>query len=82
MKTDCRVQLACKHDVEKRESTCEGSGLGAGDLLRASMMPPENTRAKMDSTPTVEAMIGSRPTAAQPLNRALDAMLVRNSTSQ
>lgn len=52
------------------------------DLLRASMMPPENTRAKMDSTPTVEAMMGSRPTAAQPLNKALEAMLVRNNTSQ
>ena len=36
----------------------------------------------MDSTPTVEAMMGSRPTAAQPLNKALDAMLVRNRTSQ
>ena len=36
----------------------------------------------MDSTPTVEEMMGSRPTAEQPLNSAFDAMLVRNKISQ
>lgn len=44
------------------------------------MIPPENTTEYMASTPTVDETIGSRPTAAQPLNKALDAMLVRNST--
>ena len=51
-------------------------------LLLASMIPPEKTRVKMASTPTVEEMMGSRPTAEQPLNRAFDAMLVRNKISQ
>ena len=46
------------------------------------MMPPVKTKAKMASTPTVDAMIGSLPTAAQPLNKALDAILVRNRISQ
>ncbi len=92
MKANCRVQLACKHDIKMRQSArahvkargrkAQALVQGARDLLRASMMPPENTRAKMDSTPTVEAMMGSRPTAAQPLNKALEAMLVRNKTSQ
>ena len=45
-------------------------------------MPPEKTNVKMASTPTVEETMGSLPTAAQPLKRAFDAMLVRNSTSQ
>ena len=54
----------------------------AGRLLLPSMMPAEKTRAKMDSTPTVEEMMGSRPTAEQPLNSAFDAMLVRNRISQ
>ena len=53
---------------------------GREDSLWASWMPPEKTTEYMASTPTVEETIGSRPTAAQPLNRALDAMLVRKST--
>ena len=44
------------------------------------MMPPEKTTLYMASTPTVDETIGSRPTAAQPLNRALDATFVRKST--
>ena len=50
------------------------------DLLRATMMPPEKTTLYIASTPTVDETIGSRPTAAQPLNRALDATFVRKST--
>ena len=51
-------------------------------LLRLSMMPPEKTTAYMASTPTVDETIGLRPTAAQPLNKALDAKLVRKSTKK
>ena len=51
-------------------------------LLLPSMIPPENTKVKMAITPTVEETMGSRPTAEQPLNSALDAMLVRNKMSQ
>ena len=46
------------------------------------MMPPVKTKAKMASIPTVEATMGSRPTAAHPLNRALDAMFVKKRISQ
>lgn len=36
----------------------------------------------MAITPTVEEMMGSRPTAEHPLNSALDAMLVKKRISQ
>ena len=36
----------------------------------------------MDSTPTVDEMMGSRPTAEQPRKSAFDAILVRNKISQ
>ena len=46
------------------------------------MIPPLKTTVKMASTPTVLAMMGSRPTAAQPRKRAQEAVLVRNRMSQ
>lgn len=52
------------------------------DLLRASIMPPEKTTEYMASTPTVDETMGSRPTAAHPLNKALDAVFVRNRTKK
>lgn len=52
------------------------------DLLRASIIPPEKTTEYMASTPTVDETMGSRPTAAHPLNKALDAMFVRNRTKK
>ncbi len=52
------------------------------DLLRASIIPPEKTTEYMASTPTVDETMGSRPTAAQPLNKALDAVFVRNRTKK
>ncbi|KAA6416980.1 MAG: hypothetical protein FRX49_02027 [Trebouxia sp. A1-2] len=74
----CQLEHQRCQGQPQRPLLQRGPKLKPRDLLRASMMPPENTRAKMDSTPTVEAMIGSRPTAAQPLNRALDAMLIKS----
>ncbi len=52
------------------------------DLLRASIIPPEKTTEYMASTPTVDETMGSRPTAAHPLNKALDAVFVRNRTKK
>ena len=52
------------------------------DLLRASIIPPEKTTEYMASTPTVDETMGSRPTAANPLNKALDAVFVRNRTKK
>ena len=52
------------------------------DLLRASIIPPEKTTEYMASTPTVDEIMGSRPTAAHPLNKVLDAVFVRNRTKK
>ena len=46
------------------------------------MIPPEKTTEYMASTPTVDETMGSRPTAAHPLNKALDAVFVRNRTKK
>ena len=46
------------------------------------MIPLEKTTAYIASTPTVEETMGPRPTAAQPRNKALEAIFVRNSTKR
>ena len=64
------------------QETNQMSSDAATQTYLAIMIPPLKTTTKMASTPTVLAMMGSRPRAAQPRKRAQEAVLVRNRMSQ
>ncbi len=82
----CKTNIMQNNEMQNFRGAFENKNQMSSDAAiqphLAIMIPPLKTTVKMASTPTVLAMMGSRPRAAQPRKRAQEAVLVKNRMSQ